>query len=180
MANLGRSFGEPAKKYAVNIAVEQVTGNYIESTYSNENMQRGHEQEPLARDLYEQENFCDVSNGGFFDCGFVGCSPDGLVDDDGLIEIKSVLPHVHYANIKRNNVDPAYKWQCIANLYHTGRDWIDFVSYCQDFPDNKKLFQFRMNRHDYLEEFKTLNDRQEEFKSLVDDILLTIRRPEGI
>ena len=101
MANYGKSFGEPAKKYAVNIAIEQITGEPIPSTYTNEHMQRGHEQEPLARMLYEEEYFCDVTNGGFFGSKFIGCSPDGLVSDSGLIEIKSVIGSVHFANIKR-------------------------------------------------------------------------------
>ena len=85
MANFGKSFGEPAKKYAVNIAIEQITGNPIASTYTNDHMQRGHDQEPIARMMYESEQFCDVTNGGFFESEFIGCSPDGLVGDDGVI-----------------------------------------------------------------------------------------------
>jgi hypothetical protein len=167
MANFGKSFGEPAKKYAVNIAVEQITGNPIASNYSNDHMERGHEQEPVARMLYEEETFCEVSNGGFFSSAFVGCSPDGLVLDCGAIEIKSVISSVHYANVKRQGVDPAYKWQCIANLMFTGRDWLDFVSYCADFPEDKKLFIHRMHKSKCQNEFVMIKDRIEEFKKLV-------------
>lgn len=167
MANYGKAFGEPAKKYAVNIAIEQITGNPIASTYTNDHMQRGHDQEPIARALYEDETFCDVSNGGFFQSEFVGCSPDGLVDEDGLIEIKSVISTVHFANIKRQNVDPAYKWQCIGNLLFTGREWIDFVSYCEEFPDNKQLFVKRLHKADLEEEFGMIKNRINEFKDLV-------------
>jgi len=49
MANYGKAFGDPAKKYAVNIAIEQITGQPIPSTFSNDHMERGHEQEPVAR-----------------------------------------------------------------------------------------------------------------------------------
>ncbi len=168
MANFGKAFGDPAKKYAVNIAIEQITGNPIASTFQNEHMERGHEQEPVARMLYEQEFFCDVTNGGFFCDDFVGCSPDGLVGDNGLIEIKSVIASVHFANIKRQNVDPAYKWQCIGNLKFTGRDWLDFVSYCADFPEDKQLFTFRLNKEDYQKEFDMIDERIAEFKLLVD------------
>jgi len=122
MANLGKAFGEPAKKHAVALAVQQITGKVAEQSYSNDHMQRGHEQEPIARMMYESETFCDVTNGGYFDEGFVGLSPDGLVDENGLIEIKCVLASVHYANIKRMKVDPAYKWQCILQLKVTGRE----------------------------------------------------------
>lgn len=169
MANLGKAFGEPAKKYAVNIAIEQITGEPISSDYTNEHMQRGHEQEPLARMLYESETFCEVSNGGFFDGGFVGCSPDGLVDDCGVIEIKSVIPSVHFANIKRQSVDPAYRWQCIGNLKETGREWLDFISYCEAFPDTKRLYTFRIKKEDCKEEFKLIDARVSDFEKLVEE-----------
>ena len=174
MANYGKAFGEPAKKYAVNIAIEQITGEPIPSTYTNEHMQRGHDQEPLARMLYEQEFFCDVDNGGFFCNEFIGCSPDGLVDADGVIEIKSVIPSVHFANIKRANVDPAYKWQCIGNLKFTDRDWLDFVSYCADFPDGKKLYTYRLHKDDLDKEFEMIDARISQFQELVMDSHFTI------
>lgn len=169
MANHGKAFGEPAKKYAVNIAIEQITGKTIASSYSNEHMERGHEQEPIARMLYERETFSPVSNGGFFESDFIGCSPDGLVNNDGVIEIKSVIAPVHFANIKRNTVDPTYKWQCVANLLFTGREWMDFISFCSDFPEGKQLFIHRMLKQDYVECFEMLTNRINEFKLLVED-----------
>lgn len=169
MANYGKSFGEPAKKYAVNIAIEQITGNPIASTFSNEHMERGHEQEPVARALYESETFCDVTNGGFFCDEFIGCSPDGLVSKPGAIEIKSVIAPVHYANIKRQNVDPAYRWQCTGNLKFTGRDWLDFISYCEEFPIDKRLFIHRIYKDDLEDDFKMIDLRIGQFKKLVED-----------
>lgn len=176
MANYGKVFGEPAKKMAVNIAVEQITGHRLASeSYSNAHMERGHEQEPIARMLYEEEQFIDVDNGGFFDCGFTGCSPDGLVGDNGLIEIKSVIPSVHYANIKRNNIDPSYQWQIFFNLKETGREWIDFISFCADFPPESKLFVHRVYAEDSEEQFNKLNSRTADFKELVDEVKNNIK-----
>lgn len=174
MANYGKALGDPAKKYAVNVAVEQLTGIPIASTFSNEHMERGHEQEPIARQLYERQRFTKVTNGGFFESDFIGCSPDGLVGSDGVIEIKSVIAHVHFASIKRDTVDPAYKWQCIANLKFTDRNWLDFISYCAEFPSDKQLFIHRMNKEDYIEEFKMIDERIELFKELVDSNKLLI------
>ena len=173
MANYGKSFGEPAKKLAVNIAIEKVTGNPISSTYTNEHMQRGHEQEPIARAMYEGENFIDVTNGGFFTNGEIGCSPDGLCDD-GVIEIKSVIASTHYNTLKKNNVDPAYKWQCIGNLMFTGREWIDFVSYCSEFPESKQLFICRKYAKDLKIEFEMIEERSNKFLELVEDSKQTI------
>lgn len=167
MANDGKAFGEPAKKYAANIALEQITGKAISSDYSNDHMQRGHDQEPLARMKYEEQFFCTVDNGGFFDCGDTGVSPDGLVGEDGLIEIKSVIPSVHYASIKRQSFDPAYRWQLIGNLKSTERDWIDFVSYCADYPEDKQLFVFRLHKDHYKAEFEKMSIRTALFIKLV-------------
>ena len=129
-------------------------------------MERGTEQEPIARQLYEEETFCTVENGGFFDLGEIGCSPDGL-PPNGVIEIKCVIAGVHFKSVKRQDVDPAYKWQCIGNLKFTERDWLDFVSYCSEYPTDQQLFIFRMNKDNYQKEFQMIESRTQEFEALV-------------
>lgn len=170
MANYGKAFGDPAKKLAVDIAIEQLTGKSHSDGYTNAHMERGHEQEPLARLEYETQFFTDVSNGGFFDNGFTGCSPDGLVFDDGLVEIKSVIPSVHYERIRTGKYDSAYQWQLMFNLKETRREWIDFVSYCQAFTEKKKLIVFRLWKDNLKDEFEKIDIRVDEFKKLVDEI----------
>jgi hypothetical protein len=169
MANFGKAFGEPAKKYAVSIAVEQLTGVPISSDYTNDHMARGHDEEPIARMLYEQEYFCEVSNGGFFDLGDIGCSPDGLVYDDGVIEIKSAIPSIHFERIKRKKYDSAYRWQLAGNLKFTGREWIDFISYCSQFPEDKRLFVHRSTKDDFKDEFDMIDERIDEFRALIEN-----------
>jgi len=175
MANYGKAFGDPAKKLAISIAREQVTGlRSVADSYSNAHMERGHEQEPIARRLYEELYYVDVTNGGFYETGALGCSPDGLVLDDGMIEIKSVIDHVHYATIKRGGFDPVYKWQIYFNLMVSERDWIDYVSYCADFPEKTQLYVFRVYRNDCQEQFEMLNLRMQEFFTLVDEAKVII------
>ena len=65
--------------------------------------------------------------------------PDGLINHDGLIEIKSVLRKAHFATLNRGGFDPAYKWQLVGALDGTGRDWIDFVSYLRNVPTRKTI-----------------------------------------
>lgn len=175
MANDGKAFGEPAKKYALQIALEISTGKRSEFSFSNEHMERGHEQEPVAKMLYEEENFIDVSNGGFFDCGDYGDSPDGLVKDDGVIEIKSVIAPTHYATLQRGSFDPSYRWQLVGHLDCTGRNWVDFISYCSDFPEGKQLIVHRLHREDCLEEITRLHARRTEFLALVRETLKNIK-----
>lgn len=169
MANFGKSFGEPAKKYAVEIALEQITGKSQGEFYSNAHMERGTEQEPIARKLYEDIHFCDVSNGGFFDNGNTGCSPDGLIYHDGVLEIKCVIGSVQFETIKRNKFDPKYKWQLVFELRETGRDWIDYVSYSSDFPENNRVVEYRIDRDFFKEEFVMVEDRLEQFFKVVNE-----------
>lgn len=167
MANYGKAFGEPAKKYAVDIAVQQITGKSSDGGYTNDHMSRGHEEEPLARMLYEDTYFCDVTNGGFFEDGDTGTSPDGLIGNDGMIEIKSAIPSVHFARIAKQSYDPAYKWQLIGHLKISGREWVDFTSYCSSFPDDKKLYTHRSHKDDFVKEFKMVDERMAEFRELI-------------
>jgi hypothetical protein len=132
-------------------------------------MERGHEQEPIARMLYEEENFVDVLNGGFFDGGEYGDSPDGLIGTDGVIEIKSVIAPTHYATLRRGSFDPSYRWQLIGHLECTGRQWVDFASYCADFPEPLQLITHRLNRDDCADEISKLRERRAQFLELVSE-----------
>jgi len=175
MGNYGKAFGEPAKKYAVDIAVQQLTGSTSGGGYTNEHMDRGHEEEPLAIMAYEAQYFCTVDNGGFYECGDTGTSPDGNVSTDGLIEVKSAIPSVHFARIAKQSYDSAYKWQLVGHLKFTGRDWVDFISYCSTFPDDKQLYVHRSYRDDFKDEFKMVDERLDEFRKVIDstkDIIL--------
>lgn len=176
MANDGAAFGEPAKKYALQLALELATGRKAEFSFSTDHMERGHEQEPIARMLYEDAEFVDVTNGGFFDCGDHGDSPDGLIQHDGVIEIKSVTAAVHYATLKRDSFDPAYRWQLVGHLDCTGRDWVDFVSFCSEFPEASQLIVYRSTRDDFKDELKRLEDRRAKFLELVQTTLASIPR----
>jgi hypothetical protein len=169
MANEGKTFGDPAKDYALQLALEQVTGKRAEFSFSNDHMERGHEQEPIARELYAEMSFVDVKNGGFFDWSCYGDSPDGLVGNDGVVEIKSVIAKTHYATLRRGSFDPAYRWQLVGHLDCTQRDWVDFISYCSDFPPNRQLITYRLYRDDCQDEIKRLQDRRGEFLALVQE-----------
>ena len=181
MANYGKAFGEPAKALAVEIAVVELGGRPDYDSYTNSHMERGVEEEPIARSLYEETYFVSVTNGGFYDSGKTGCSPDGLVSPDGMIEIKSGIKAVHYARVKRGSMDPAYKWQVSFNLKearktHPEKEWIDFISYCSTYPDGKKLWVFRQTAEDLKEDFAMMDARLEQFFELVAQTKEAIRR----
>lgn len=175
MANYGKPFGDPAKRYALQLALERITGNKAGVSFTNEHMERGHEQEPIARMLYEEETFCRVSNGGFFCWRLYGDSPDGLIGNEGALEVKSVIAPTHYENIRRGRFDPSYKWQLVGHIDCAERQWVDFVSYCADFPRDSQLFVSRLWRGECAEELAMLAERRQQFLALVDDIERDIR-----
>jgi YqaJ-like recombinase protein len=166
MANYGKSFGEPAHRYALQLALERVTGRKAQHSFKNDDMERGHEQEPIARMLYEELFFCEVTNGGFFDFGEYGDSPDGLVGEEGVLEVKSVIATTHEATLRRGSFDPAYRWQ-IAGHFDSGRAWVDFASYCSDYPDWDQLAMYRVYRAEMQTEIAQLHERRAEFLQLV-------------
>lgn len=118
------------------LAAERITG-WTEETSITSDMWRGIEHEPFARDRYA-ENFGEVTEVGFMrrdeDGWTLGLSPDGLVGDDGLIEIKCPRAKTHLRTILDDGVPDAYMSQLQAALLVSGRKWIDFVSFVAGMP----------------------------------------------
>ena len=118
------------------LLAQRVTG-YTEPSYISDDMLRGHEDEINARLTYA-ENFETVQECGFItndDRGFVlGYSPDGLVGDDGLIECKSRRQKFQMQTILADAVPDEYMLQCQTGLLISGREWLDFISYCGGMP----------------------------------------------
>jgi len=113
--------------------------------FENEDTRRGKELEEYARDMYELENGCQVEQVGFIERDeYVGVSPDGLVGDEGMIEIKSVNDVNHFSLILNGekDIESKYIWQMQMNLLVSERKWIDYVSYNPNFE--KSLLVFRI------------------------------------
>ena len=132
-------------KYALELA-SQLLLIEPEETYKNEVMQRGNDLEPLARQAYQEHSLNLVEEITFFDCDDWGYSPDGLVGDDGLIEIKCPQATTHTKYLFDDKLPTEYKAQCQGGLWISGREWLDFVSFHPSFKDNKSLFIKRVYR----------------------------------
>jgi len=121
-----------SRSITMQLAAERIT-EYTEPTYVSSDMEFGHVVEPVVRDLYS-ETWEPVTECGFMireDHGTqIGYSPDGLVGDNGLLETKSRDQKTHLATIWADSVPPENMAQCQTGLYVSGRDWIDYVSYC--------------------------------------------------
>ncbi|MBN2591606.1 MAG: YqaJ viral recombinase family protein [Sedimentisphaerales bacterium] len=115
--------------YMRKLAAERLTG-VPEESYKNANMENGNIVEDDARNFYAMANDCIVNQVGFVKRDDdVGCSPDGLVGDDGIIEIKCPLSSTHIENIITNKMPTEYIPQVQGILWITERQWCDFVSY---------------------------------------------------
>jgi putative phage-type endonuclease len=117
----------------------------VEEAYVNADMQRGTEMEPIARAAYEAHTGTFVTQTGFWlhPIPFFGASPDGLVGDEGLIEIKCPRTSTHLRYRSENKAPTQYKRQMICQLLCTGRKWVDFVSFDNRVRDSKQLFIVR-------------------------------------
>ena len=133
------------------LAVERITGACIE-TYSNDAMKRGTELEPLARAVYEAFTLKLVEEIDFIqhsDLDYVGVSPDGLVNDDGLVEIKCPASMAKHSDALRFGAHAdEYKWQIQGQLWVTKRAWCDAVSFDPRFPEGLQLSIKRVIRDD--------------------------------
>lgn len=127
---------ETSRALTAHLVAERITG-YVEPTYVSADMERGNLSEPYARDLYA-EHFAPVHEVGFivrdFNGDRLGYSPDGLVGEDGLLEIKAPRQKTHLATILADEVPPQYMAQCQTGLLVSGREWIDFLSYSGGMP----------------------------------------------
>lgn len=125
--------GEPSKqaqKYIFQVAAEKVSG-IKEDSFQSSAMLKGIETEEEAVDFYELTHGVEPVKVGFclHENGFYGCSPDRLVGDDGLLEIKCPLPHTHVEYLLENNLYQDYFQQVQGQLFVTGRKWCDLMSY---------------------------------------------------
>jgi putative phage-type endonuclease len=148
----GRGGEESASRrnYKAELVCERLTGKKTEG-FTTKAMADGVDREPLARALYESKYAVFVDEVAFVEhptIAMAGASPDGLVGEEGCIEIKSpqMATHIDYfkAGVPVSKYIPQMAWQ----LACTGRKWVDFVSFNPDFPDYLQLFVVRYHRDD--------------------------------
>jgi putative phage-type endonuclease len=134
--------------YLAQLIAERLTGTPAE-TYTNAAMQHGTETEPEARDAYCFYQGVTVEQVAFVPHPKIdqaGASPDGLVGDDGLVEIKCPNTATHLETLLGQAVPAKYIDQMQFQMACTGRKWCDFVSYDPRMPEHMKLFVRRVAR----------------------------------
>ena len=161
--------GVGRKKYMLDLIYERRNGELTE-TYTNAIMQRGIEMEPYARDRYEKVTGYTVDQVGFIEHNeYIGISPDGLIGDDGAIEIKSPNTTTHLETMLLDRFDSKYKPQVQGLMWVTGRKWVDCVSFDpreqtpfwrkRAYRDEKYIEEMQIAIYSFVEEMKSNLDK---------------------
>lgn len=140
------------KNYRAELVAERLTGKrYAELTgrdFTTFEMQWGTDNEPLARLHYTLMSRNQVEECGFFehDSLSAGASPDGLIGDDGLVEIKCPNTATHIETLHKGTVPRQYVAQVQGQLWITGRKWADFISFDPRLPENARSIVIHVER----------------------------------
>lgn len=153
--------------YLAQLVCERLTGK-VADAYESPEMRRGKELEPFARAAYESKSIYFVVPAEFVthpELIDLGASPDGLVDDDGLVEIKC-LNAANHIEVLRSGVPSKYRAQIQTQLLVTGRKWCDFCAFHPDFPEIMQTAIYRVPVD--VEYQKVLLDEARKFLNEVD------------
>lgn len=140
------------RNYRAELVAERLTGKrYAELTgrdFTTFEMQWGTDNEPLARLHYSLLTGNEVEETGFWrhDTMAAGASPDGLIGEDGLVEIKAPNTATHIETLHKNAVPRQYIAQVQGQLWITGRKWTDFVSFDPRLPENARITIIHVQR----------------------------------
>lgn len=168
---LAKGQGKMRASYLRRVVAERLTGKPSE-TYRNAHMDRGQEQEPLARMAYELATDNIVQRIAFIEHGSIsaGCSPDGLVHGKRRgAEIKCVIPTVQVETVDAGGYPSEHKAQIQGSLWITGFEAWDFCSYSPDMPAHLKTYIFTVERDDAY--IKTLEAEVLAFLADVDKMI---------
>jgi len=161
--------------YLIELALQRVT-KALEESYTNSAMEWGIQTEPQARVAYEVKTNNFVDQVAFIDHPTIanfGCSPDGLVGSDGLIEIKCPNSATHWSYIKDNAPPNKYFIQMQAKMAVTGAKWCDFVSFDPRMPERSQLLIVNVPRDP---EF--ISSMEEEIKQFLSEVEVEVNLME--
>jgi len=170
-SRVSQVMGKSRQNFLAIIAAERISKQA--ESFTNAAMQWGIDTEPFAREAYEARNGVKVVQVGFClhpTIKDAGASPDGLVGDDGLIEIKCPNTSTHVGTLIDQKAPTKYIPQIQFQLACTGRQWCDFVSF--DPRIEQSFFQIRVERdNEYIEKMeKEVSEFLEEVEKLVNQI----------
>jgi hypothetical protein len=178
----GRNGGIPITRnnYMDDLIAERMLGRPMDRIYMNDSMSWGTACEAEARTFYALTRDVDVEQVGFIDhptIPMAGCSPDGLIGEDGFVEIKSPNTDTHLETCRKGTVPSKYikqvLWQAACM---PSRKWVDFCSYDPRLEDrSKRLFRKRLDLEEYREDIAQLEDAVRQFLADMEPVEARVR-----
>lgn len=150
LARTKTGWGASRANYLAELVSERMTGQPYGDKYKSPAMERGNEMEGAARDLYSFLRDVEVRQVGFVlhpAIDDAGCSPDGLIGDDGLVQFKCPNTATHIETLRGGSIDGRYIKQMQWEMACTGRAWVDFVSFDDRMPASMQIHIQRVMRN---------------------------------
>lgn len=160
-------------RYAGELVAERLSGNPTVG-FKSADMEWGNETEAQAREAYAFYHDAKLFEVAFVDhptIGMSGASPDRLVGDDGLLEIKCPATHTHIATLEGAPIDPDYLTQMQWQMACTGRIWCDWVSFDPRMPESMRLIVRRVERDN-----ARIAELETEVIAFLTEVRLTVER----
>ena len=180
LAKTQSGYAASRANYMAQLVCERLTGQKAES-FTSGPIQWGIDTEPLARAAYESLKDVLVDEVGFVPHPSIimaGASPDGLVGDDGLLEIKCPNTATHIDTLLTQTVPSKYNTQMQFQMACTGRSWCDFVSFDNRLPEELQLFVKRVPRDDVF--IKQTEDAIVKFLAELDDKIIKLMKVKNV
>ncbi len=149
--------------YLNELLSQRITKQFKE-LYVSDSMEHGIHFESDACEVYSYITNNKLDHVGFIlKNEYVGCSPDGLIGNLGLLEIKCPNTSTHLGYIRNDVVPKDYLFQCLYQLYVTDREWVDFMSYDPRISNPHNVFIKRVDKESYADEYKKLQEKLDLF-----------------
>jgi putative phage-type endonuclease len=176
MARTKTGWGSSRLNYRAQLVAERLTGCVAQS-FTNAAMIHGTQTEPEARRAYEFFVDRDVQQVGFAPhptINMSGASPDGLVGDNGLLELKCPNTATHIDTLLSGDIPDKYMKQMMFQMACTGRQWCDFASYDNRLPERMRLFVKRVDRD--AAQVTEIEDAVKAFLAEVEETVAALRK----
>jgi putative phage-type endonuclease len=175
----GNAPSKTAESYMIELAIESVTGKSL-PFFENDAMRHGTETEPQARAMYEFISGNDVTEVAFIEHNeFVGVSPDGIIGNDGLIEIKCPTTKTQVERYLNSvGLPDDYKWQVHGQIWVAEREWCDFLSFDDRIDSAAQYLCTRVYRDEKM--IKELSDKVDIFTTNLQEMIAKLSIPMEI
>ena len=179
VAAKGRNGESKGRKQLLYDMAGEILSGVKKNGYTNKYMEDGVELEDKARTHYCLQNLCEVRQVALIsDAPHKHCSPDGLIGEDGMIEIKCVIPSTFVAYCDGQSIPTDYRRQILWGLNRSGRAWCDFIVYCDLLEGRLKgdnILVTRVSRDE-----KEIRELEGEADIFIEELLSLVKRIGGV